>query len=147
MSSFRGVALPDTMPPGAHIVSRVTRVLVVDDNVDSAELMAEMLRSKGLEVVAAHAPFAALDLIQTFLPQVALLDIGLPEMDGYELARRIIESGVACQLIAITGYGHDADRARALDAGFAAHLVKPVTSEAVLSAMIEARLLSTIEQS
>jgi CheY-like chemotaxis protein len=110
-------------------------VLVVDDDIDAADLMAEMLRSKGFVVVVAHASSAALDVVRTFVPEVALLDIGLPEMDGYELARQISEAGVACQLIAITGYGQDEDRARSLYAGFAAHLVKPVSPEAILSAI------------
>lgn len=109
------------------------RVLVVDDNVDFAELMAELLRSNGLDVVVAHAPSAALDIVKAFLPQVVLLDIGLPEMDGYEIARRILESGVACKLVAITGYSQVDDLGRSVDAGFAAYLVKPVTTQAVLS--------------
>ena len=108
-------------------------MLVVDDNIDFAELMAGRLRSKGLDVVVVYDPSAALDIVKAFLPQVALLDIGLPEMDGYEIARRIIESGVVCKLVAITGYSQDDDRGRSLDAGFAAYLVKPVTTVAVLS--------------
>ncbi len=73
----------------------------------------------------------ALRLVQEFAPQVALLDIGLPVMDGYELAERLRDSTPArsLRLIAVTGYGQSADRQRALDAGFDAHLVKPLTLE------------------
>lgn len=111
------------------------RVLVVDDNVDSAELMAEVLRCKGLDVSIATHPRAALAMLATFSPQVALLDIGLPGIDGYELARRIARTKADCRLIAITGYGDARARARAREAGFSAHLVKPVTVEVLLAAI------------
>jgi CheY-like chemotaxis protein len=120
----------------------MTRVLLVDDNVDSAEITAEMLRAKGLEVSVANGALAALELMSTFLPEVALLDIGLPELDGYELARRITQSGVACRLIAVTGYGSERDRMRALEAGFAAHLLKPVTLAAMLVAIADGERVS-----
>jgi CheY-like chemotaxis protein len=114
---------------------RTKRVLVVDDNVDSADLTAEILRIKGLEVSVAHGSQAALDLVPTFLPDVALLDIGLPEMDGYELARRIAQLVIGCRLIAVTGYGNAGDRANSQAAGFAAHLTKPVTTADLLAAI------------
>jgi len=113
------------------------RVLLVEDNVDSAELLAELLRAKGLEVVIAHSPTAALDLVATFSPEVVLLDVGLPEMTGYELARRIRQSGATCRLIAVTGYGDPDSRSRSRDAGFAAHLVKPVTVDRILGAIAD----------
>jgi CheY-like chemotaxis protein len=114
---------------------RTRRVLVVDDDLDSVEMMEEILRANGFDVSVAHGSQAALDLVPAFLPEVALLDIGLPEMDGYELARRITDLGIGCRLIAITGYGTERDRARSQEAGFAAHLTKPVTMGAILAAI------------
>jgi len=102
------------------------RVLVVDDNEDAANLLGEIARLRGHDVAVVHDPEVALELIGTFCPDVAVLDIGLPGMDGYELAARIRGIRPECRLIALTGYGQGKDRARALDAGFAAHLVKPV---------------------
>jgi|SRR4051812_25132290 CheY-like chemotaxis protein len=109
------------------------RVLLVDDNVDLAEMTADMLCARGFDVSVATSSLAALELTATFVPEVALLDIGLPEMDGYELARRLAESVPGIWLIAITGYEHDRARARA--AGFAAHLLKPFTTAAILAAV------------
>jgi len=114
---------------------RTKRVLVVDDNVDSAELTAVMLRLHGFDVSIANGSLAALDLAATFLPEVALLDIGLPVMDGYELARRLALSCVGCSLVAVTGYGDERDRVRSHAAGFAAHLTKPVTTAVILAAI------------
>ena len=105
------------------------RILVVDDNEDGAEALADALLDLGHVVEMAHDGPAALAKIDSFLPEIAILDIGLPVMDGYELARRIREGGRVpdLQLIALTGYGQARDRARALEAGFDAHLVKPVS--------------------
>ncbi len=111
------------------------RILVVDDNVDAAQMLHELLAMQGHETVVAHDGGAALALALSFKPEVALLDIGLPVMDGYELARRLrAELGSnPLRLIAITGYGQDADRARARDAGFDHHLVKPIELPALIS--------------
>lgn len=111
------------------------RILIVDDNVDSAELTADMLRAHGFDVAVATDALAALELAATFLPNVALLDIGLPGMDGYELARRLAQSCAGCQLIAVTGYAAEHDRMRSQVAGFAIHLTKPVTMAAILAAI------------
>jgi PAS domain S-box-containing protein len=103
-------------------------VLVVDDNADAAELVAEMLRAHGYVVSVAPDGPAALALVDRFAPDVALLDIGLPVMDGYELAQRL-QARLAPRrvpLIAVTGYGRADDRRRAREAGFDLHLVKPV---------------------
>jgi len=116
---------------------RIKRVLVVDDNIDSADMTAEILRGKGLDVSVANGAQAALELAAMFLPEVALLDIGLPGMDGYELARKLAQSGIGCRLIAVTGYGNERDRARSFAAGFAAHLTKPVTTAAILAAIAD----------
>ncbi|MBI5276047.1 MAG: response regulator [Burkholderiales bacterium] len=104
------------------------RLLVVDDNVDAAETLAELLRMVGYEVRCAVDGPSALAVLQGYDAQLALLDIGLPQMDGYELAARIRArpGGEAIKLVALTGYGTESDRARALGARFDEHLVKPV---------------------
>jgi CheY-like chemotaxis protein len=119
------------------------RVLVVDDNVDAADLLAEALESWGHAVSVAHDAVAALKLLEGLRPELMLLDIGLPVMDGYELARRIRADPVnaTARLVAVTGYGQPKDRAASAAAGFDAHLVKPVdleTLEAELSRVMAA---------
>ncbi len=118
-------------------VSRPMRVLVVDDNLDAAEMLAEWLSAIGHSVrVAADGP-TALEIAADFKPDVALLDIGLPVMDGYEVARRLRElPGCArTRLIALTGYGQESDHDRSRRAGFEDHLVKPVDLDAITSAV------------
>src|SRR5262249_51796038 len=97
-------------------------------NEDAAKLLSVYLRRLGHTIAVAHDGAAALRLAKTFMPEVALLDIGLPVMDGYELARRLREvPGLErIPLVAITGSGPQADRGRSREAGFDAHLVKPV---------------------
>ncbi len=104
------------------------RVLVVDDNHDAATALRLALETTGFIVDVAHDAEAALSRVGAFRPAVALLDIGLPTMDGYELAVQIRarEDGDAMRLIALSGYGQDADKARSAEAGFEEHLVKPV---------------------
>jgi signal transduction histidine kinase len=116
---------------------RRRRILVVDDNVDGAELLAALLRLDGHLVALAFSGLEALERAQSFLPDVALIDIGLPGLDGYEVARRLRDSTGhdAPQLIAVTGYGRDQDRERARAAGFDAHLVKPVEFPALQRAL------------
>jgi CheY-like chemotaxis protein len=103
-------------------------VLVVDDNVDSAETTAALLRLRGHDVRTAHDGPTAVAVALDYQPNVALLDIGLPGMDGYELARRLQEDHAlrGIVLIAMTGYAQDEHRRRAQQAGFTEHLVKPV---------------------
>jgi CheY-like chemotaxis protein len=104
------------------------RLLLVDDNEDAAGVLAEALVELGHDVRVAHHGPGALDLLRGFSPDIAFLDIGLPVMDGYELARRIraLPGLGEVRLVAVTGYGHDGDREAALRAGFHLHLVKPV---------------------
>ena len=104
------------------------RILVVDDNEDAANSLALLLQLEGHEVSTAYSASGAFSAVEHFKPEVVFIDIGLPHMDGYEVARRLRASyGAACpRLIARTGYGQPEDRARALAAGFAAHLTKPV---------------------
>src|SRR5262249_37297061 len=109
------------------------RILVVDDNEDAAELLASALEIMGYTVRVAHDGPQALKVAAELDPDLALLDIGLPVMDGYELARRLQdEPGLRRgPLVAVTGYGQPADRRRSEAVGFAAHLVKPVDIERV----------------
>jgi len=109
------------------------RALVVDDNIDAAELVVEILRAMGHEARAATDWRSALKVAAALQPDVALLDIGLPVMDGYELAAhmRLLPGLSALRLVAITGYGQDSDRLRSREAGFDAHLVKPVSIHAL----------------
>lgn len=109
------------------------RVLVVDDNADSAEMISLSLRFAGHEVQTALDGNQALTAAATFAPDVVLLDIGLPVLNGYEVAQRIrAGSGPQPLLVALTGWGQDEDRRRSAAAGFDAHLVKPVDHEELL---------------
>jgi len=112
----------------AQAGSRSGRVLIVDDNLDAAELLQHALEATGYAVEMATDPMTALDVAARFAPEVAILDIGLPVIDGYELATRllVLRETADCRLIALTGYGQEHDRQRSLDAGFYEHLVKPV---------------------
>jgi signal transduction histidine kinase/ActR/RegA family two-component response regulator len=116
------------------------RLLVVDDNHDALDLLASSLTELGHDVRAAYDPTTALAMARERPPDIALLDIGLPGMDGYELAAalRAMLPNTPLQLIAITGYGQPADRSRSAEAGFAAHLVKPVDVAAVQDAIARA---------
>jgi len=110
------------------------RVLIVDDNVDGAELTKEWLAMCGYEVAVAHDGSAALDVTSEFAPTIALLDIGLPVLDGYELARRLrTRFGSAIRLFAVTGYGQERDRALAREAGFDGYLVKPIDLDGLVA--------------
>ncbi len=117
--------LPAAVHPRAEMGSRV---LVVDDNADAAEMLASALTALGFDTRIALDGPSALDIAKAFQPDVALLDIGLPVMDGHELARRLkSEPGERpIRLVAVTGYGQPGDRLASTDAGFDAHLVKPV---------------------
>ena len=120
---------------------RPRRILVVDDNADGAKILAALLQLDGHEVEIALSGQEALTRLQSFHPNVALVDIGLPGLDGYEVARRIRTSNGhdAIQLVAITGYGRNEDRERGRAAGFDAHLVKPVEFPALQRVIGEAR--------
>jgi CheY-like chemotaxis protein len=116
-------------PPPRAQPAAGTRVLVVDDNRDIVSMMTEALRGLGYDVATATDGPEALAVARAFRPEIAVIDIGLPVMDGYELAehlRRDTEFGPSLRLLAVTGYGLEADRRRALDLGFENHLVKPV---------------------
>ncbi len=108
------------------IATRPCRVLVVDDNEDAAFLMSELLRVGGYEVEVAFDGPSALQMLDAFMPDAALLDIGLPVMDGFELARCIRARFPKALLVAVTGYGQAEDRVATRAAGFDVHLVKPI---------------------
>ena len=123
---------PPALPAQAGALSGAgsasVRVLVVDDNEDAAETLAMTLELHGCEVRTAATAARALEMLPGFAPAVALLDIGLPDMNGYELARRLrqLPAGAAITLVATTGWGQQKDRERAFAAGFDHHLTKPI---------------------
>ncbi len=113
--------------------ARGQRVLIVDDNQDAADLLAELLQQGGHEVAVAYDGPAALTLVDEFRPEVAFLDIGLPGMDGYELVGRLRarHSDIPCRYFALTGYGQKSDAVRAAEAAFDELLIKPVDFSAL----------------
>jgi PAS domain S-box-containing protein len=119
---------PEQAPQAAQKTQNPLRVLIVDDNVDTAESLAMLLKLFGHETRVAHTGQRALQMAVVEKPDVLVLDIGLPGMDGYEVAQRIRQHGELAnvRLIAVSGYGQDADRKRSEVAGFNHHLVKPV---------------------
>lgn len=129
-------AIRESIPDGKEAAKRVEpkRILVVDDNADSAEMMRVILESAGHHVEVAADGLEALVVVEKYSPDIALLDIGLPVMDGYELGQRLHTTANAakCRLIALTGYGQEHDRAQSKASGFEAHFVKPVDTKALL---------------
>jgi CheY-like chemotaxis protein len=122
----------DTAP-----VPRRLRTVVVDDAADLRELVADLLRLKGHDVTVCEDGASAVRVIRELRPDVALIDIGLPEMDGYEVARTLrkdLPIGTL-RLIAMTGYGQATDRAAAIEAGFDAHIVKPASADKIMRAI------------
>jgi CheY-like chemotaxis protein len=109
------------------------RILVIDDNIDAAETLGEYLRMRGHDVRIEHSGAAALDTAATFLPDIAFVDIAMPVMDGYEVARliRALPGLEQVRLVALTGFGRDEDRRKAAAAGFADHVTKPLHPAAV----------------
>ncbi len=129
-------ALPDVAPNGdvtqpAKPEVRRRDVLVVDDNVDAAETLAELLTLLGHTARAVHDGPAALEAARSAVPEVVLLDIGLPGMDGFEVARRLRAAHPGVVLVALTGYGQDDDVRQCREAGFDHHRVKPVDVSAI----------------
>jgi signal transduction histidine kinase len=119
---------------------RTPRVLVVDDNEDGAEMLAEALTQKGFDTRVAHDAPTALRVAAEFTPDTAVLDIGLPVMDGYELATHLrgLPGLANLRLIAVTGYGQASDRRKTRESGFQHHLVKPVDVAAIEAAVVGA---------
>jgi signal transduction histidine kinase/ActR/RegA family two-component response regulator len=134
-------AAPSVIPLKSSSEVYGRRVLVVDDNVDAAESTAAFLRLEGHEVKAVHDGLQALASLKVFDPHVVVLDIGLPGLDGYAVARQLRERGDTSHvlLIALTGYGQKEDRARAAAAGFDYHYVKPADPREIQAAIERGR--------
>jgi CheY-like chemotaxis protein len=130
-------ARPRTRTPASIPIERSLRAVVCDDAADLRELVADLLRLRGHTVTVVEDGPSAVDVVCREKPDVALIDIGLPEMDGYEVARQIRERLKDSQprLIAMTGYGQASDRATAFEAGFDAHIVKPASADKILRAL------------
>ncbi len=125
-------------PDAMHL--RPLHILIADDNVDTADNFAELLRSSGHTVDVVHDGEAALRQAQTTTPDIALLDIGMPKIDGHEVARRLRRSELTSNihLVAISGWGFAADKEAAKLAGFDHHLIKPVDPEELVKLLVEA---------
>ncbi|MDO9217122.1 MAG: ATP-binding protein [Lacisediminimonas sp.] len=133
----------------AYPATRALRVLVVDDNVDAAAMLEMLLEALGHEVQVEHGSLAALKRAQATRFDVYLVDIGLPEMDGNQLVRllRADPATANALMIAVTGYGQQSDRARALDAGFDEHLVKPLDTKRLTAILAQAERARTAHES
>ena len=130
--------------PAVQDQKQTHRILLVDDNVDFAISLALLLENQGHEVRVAHDAEGALIAARELKPEIAFLDLGLPKVSGYDLARGLREQAETADavLIALSGWGQASDRARSREAGFVLHLVKPVdfgSIEAVLSTLTKAR--------
>ena len=136
------VKLPVVLSPSApyaipaEIVESPTRslkVLVVDDNVDAAKGMAMLLRAFGHNTRVAHDGASAMQVALEYVPEIVLLDIGLPKLSGHDVCRRVREQswGKDIVVLALTGWGQEEDRRRSQEAGFDAHVVKPVNHVAL----------------
>ncbi len=124
-------ASPGPTPPAPEPLAAAAKILLVDDNIDAADSLGLLLRSRGHEICIAYDGHSALQAAGAFRPDFILLDIGLPGMNGYEVARALRRAPELDHpiLVAVTGYGNEADVRQAMDAGFDHHLVKPVNPE------------------
>jgi PAS domain S-box-containing protein len=144
MGSEFTVRLPAVEPPAEAALARPAhspatsslRILVVDDNRDAAQSLSMLLKASGHETAIAYSGQRALELAANFHPQVALLDIGLPGMNGLELGEQLRQSHPGIFLVAVSGYGQADDRARTKAAGFDEHFVKPVRLDDLLRALV-----------
>lgn len=139
-SGSRTTRLPAHHEPAAdadEAPEKALRILVVEDNIDQAHSLAELLELWGHDVVVAHDGLAGVERARSFRPDVIIMDIGLPLLDGYQVARRLRADPATSRiyLIALTGYGQDEDRRQAFAAGFELHLTKPADLEALRRAL------------
>lgn len=134
--SSQPLPIPHPEPPHRPTShgGRAWRILVIEDDRDTADTMSILLRYHGYEVATAADGPAALALAETLSPEVVLLDLGLPRMDGLEVARRLREQSHSTRplVVAVTGFGGDEDRVRSYKAGIDLHLTKPVSVEELL---------------
>ena len=121
--------------PQTRALSGKLRILIVEDNHDTAEAAALLLKAHGHEVSVAYDGLSGLEEASRHRPDAMVIDLGLPGLNGFELASRLRESGTDATLVAVSGYGQLQDKQRSRAAGFDAHLVKPVTAESLLSAL------------
>jgi CheY-like chemotaxis protein len=130
---------PPTEAPAPAAASNAIRILVVDDNVDAADSLATLLEICGHRCRMVHDAKSALEAFADFRPELILSDIGLPEINGYELARRLrrLDGGATVRLIAVSGWGQPDDIKRAEEAGFDQHLTKPVDPDVLLKIIAE----------
>lgn len=127
-----------SVPAKAKAKATGRRILLVDDNQDTVHSLSRLLKRRGHEVATAFDGTTALEVAQSFRPEVLLLDLGLPDVDGYELARRLRAGGFQhAPIIAISGYAQESDRARSRAAGFNYHFAKPVDFEALAELIVE----------
>jgi signal transduction histidine kinase/CheY-like chemotaxis protein len=130
---------PDAERQAPALVAPIGSILLVEDNEDSRDMMSSLLQLKGFRIIEAANGASGIRLAGDEKPTIAIIDIGLPDMDGYDVARRL-RAGAGTRdirLVALTGYGQESDRQRALQAGFELHLVKPVDAEMLLSAIAQ----------
>ena len=113
-------------------VSRGARIVVIDDNLDARELICDLLRGRGFDVQSANDGPTGMQLIAEQRPDIALVDLGLPELDGFTVVERLRREhpDLETRFVALTGYGHSSDYERTKQAGFHAHLVKPASAAA-----------------
>jgi signal transduction histidine kinase/ActR/RegA family two-component response regulator len=132
-----GSGPPDAAAPRAAAAALPRHVLVVDDNVDAAHTLQALLSMHGVQADVAHDGAAAVESVRRNAPDAVVMDIGMPVMNGYEAARRIrqLDPERAIVLVALTGWGQYADRARAAEAGFDLHFVKPLQIEALMAGL------------
>lgn len=117
---------------------RSLRVLIADDNEDAADMLAQLVRMRGYQVAVAHDGLEAVSSAASFMPDVALLDIGMPELDGHQVAAELRkERGADVTLVAITGWGDGEAKQRASSAGFDHHLTKPIDLDGLISWLAE----------
>lgn len=129
---------PSTDPPSTRTAPR--RILIVDDDSDGAASLSMILSMVGHETVSAHDGLEAVEAALKFEPQIVLLDLDLPKIDGYEVCRRIraFPWGSDTMIVAVTGWSDEAHRMEALNAGFDMHLVKPVSAEVFMTVLAAA---------
>jgi two-component system CheB/CheR fusion protein len=132
---------PAPATPARPRLREGARIVIVEDNEDSRDLLCELLGEEGFQCATAANGAAGLALIDETHPAIAILDVGLPEMDGFEVARRVRANPAnrSVFLIALTGYGQATDRAASRDAGFDEHLVKPVNVDELLDLLADLR--------
>jgi len=144
IASPRAVEEPAAERPRPHLAEGA-RILIVEDNRDSREMLCELLEQAGFNCRAAENGREALEVIEDVSPQIAILDLGLPEIDGFEVARRIRANPKISEmwLIALTGYGQASDRVTGQEVGFDEHLVKPIDTDGLLRLLDEMRQVSS----